>query len=90
MTAPSNVTYEIGELRIDTGRRVLLSARSGAPIPLPHKVFETLLYFVDHRVGPDCAQEHRFLEQLAPVLDEVEQCFEDFVWQRNRCAAARG
>lgn len=46
--APPSVVYDIGGFHVDTRRRLLLSP-SGTPIPLAHKVFEALLYFVEHR-----------------------------------------
>jgi pimeloyl-ACP methyl ester carboxylesterase/DNA-binding winged helix-turn-helix (wHTH) protein len=43
------VTYEFGEFRIDAGRRLLQSRADGTPLPLTAKVFDTLLYLIEHR-----------------------------------------
>ena len=43
-TAPAS--YEFDEFRVDPARRILL--RSGEPLALTPRVFDTLLYFVEH------------------------------------------
>jgi TolB-like protein len=82
MTAQSNLIYDIGQFRIDTRRRLLLSA-DGAPIPLPHKVFEALLFLVEHRgqlleksilmnaIWPDAVVEENSLNQVITTLRRV-------------------
>src|SRR5215470_1399783 len=39
--------YEFGEFQLDTGKR-LLRRLDGTPVPLTPKVFETLLYMLEH------------------------------------------
>ncbi len=39
--------FEFGEFRVDTAKRLLLK-RDGEPVPLTPKVFDTLLYLVEH------------------------------------------
>jgi DNA-binding winged helix-turn-helix (wHTH) protein len=38
--------YEFAEFRIDAGKRALF--RNGAPVVLTPRVFDTLLYLVEH------------------------------------------
>jgi len=47
MNRESHEVYEFGGFRLDARRRVLMGA-DGAPIALKPKVFDTLLYFVEH------------------------------------------
>src|SRR5215510_15386018 len=47
MATSSNITYEFGPFRMDTDRYLLL--RDEQSIPLSPKVFETLLFLVQHR-----------------------------------------
>jgi pimeloyl-ACP methyl ester carboxylesterase/DNA-binding winged helix-turn-helix (wHTH) protein len=47
--SPQRVTYEFGEFRIDAGRRLLQARTDGTALPLTAKVFDTLLYLVEHR-----------------------------------------
>ena len=73
--------YEFGEFRLDTANRVLL--REGAPVPLTPRVFETLLYMVEHRdtilgkdqlmeaVWPDVVVEENNLTQNISTLRRV-------------------
>jgi TolB-like protein len=49
MATDPPVQYEFGGFRLDGRRRQLFSADAGEPVPLTPKVFETLLYFVEHR-----------------------------------------
>jgi TolB-like protein len=62
--------YEFGEFRLDACRRVLSAGRDGARIPLPSKVFDAALYFVQ-RPGELIAKE-RILADLWPgaVVEE--------------------
>jgi hypothetical protein len=48
----AHVVYEFGTFRLDPKQRLLASRDDGSPIPLAHKVFETLLYFVERRGEP--------------------------------------
>ncbi len=45
-TSPGK-SYEFGEFRLDPEKR-LFQRRDGAPVPLTPRVFDTLLYFVQH------------------------------------------
>jgi TolB-like protein len=83
MTAQPNIIYEIGQFRIDTRRRLLLSAQDGAPIPLAHKVLEALVFLVEHRgqllekstlisaIWPDVVVEENSLNQVITTLRRV-------------------
>ena len=48
MESSSSVAYEFGEFRVDATQRLLRSRVDGEPIALTPKVFETLLYLVEH------------------------------------------
>ena len=41
-------TYEFGDFRLDAQRRVLTSRADGLPLQVTGKVFDTLLYLVEH------------------------------------------
>jgi len=43
------VVYEFGEFQLDVAQRLLRARADGQPVPLTSKVFETLLYLVEHR-----------------------------------------
>jgi DNA-binding winged helix-turn-helix (wHTH) protein len=45
--ASASQFYEFGEFRLDVLKRLLLR-RNGVPMPLAPKVFDTLLYLVQH------------------------------------------
>ncbi len=72
-------TYEFGDFRIDAARRLLLS-RKGESIPLTPKVFDTLLYLVEHHgqvrdkdemmqaIWPDTIVEENNLNQSISAL----------------------
>ncbi|HJY07430.1 MAG TPA: hypothetical protein VJ323_14005, partial [Bryobacteraceae bacterium] len=40
--------YEFGEFQLDALRRVLSSRRDGEPLQVSARVFDALLYFVEH------------------------------------------
>jgi TolB-like protein/DNA-binding winged helix-turn-helix (wHTH) protein len=63
-------TYEFGDFRIDPQRRVLVS-RSGQPVQVTGKVFDTLLYLVEH-VG-ELLDKRTLMEALWPqvVVEEA-------------------
>src|ERR1700676_292248 len=81
MSRPEAAIYEFGEFRIDTGKRLLL--RAGEPVPLTPKVFDTLLYLVEHcekiveknelmlAVWPDTVVEENNLNQNVSTLRRV-------------------
>src|SRR5215472_9777073 len=74
--------YEFGEFQIDTGRR-LLRRLDGTPVPLTPRVFETLLYMVEHHdavldkerimeaVWPDSIVEENNLAQAISKLRQI-------------------
>src|SRR5215471_994048 len=47
MNEPKSHNYEFGDFRVDTARRQLLR-RGGEVLPLKPKVFDTLLYLLQH------------------------------------------
>jgi TolB-like protein/DNA-binding winged helix-turn-helix (wHTH) protein/Tfp pilus assembly protein PilF len=79
--APPAPVYEFGDFRLDAGKRLLW--RAGAPVPLRPRVFETLLYLVQHRdtlldkerlidaVWPDAIVEENNLTQNISTLRRV-------------------
>ncbi len=81
MNAPPAHVYEFGDFRLDASKRLLL--REGAPVPLKPRVFETLLYLVEHHdtvldkerlmeaVWPDSIVEENNLTQNISTLRRV-------------------
>jgi TolB-like protein/DNA-binding winged helix-turn-helix (wHTH) protein/Tfp pilus assembly protein PilF len=73
--------YEFGDFRLDAGKRVLW--RAGTPVPLRPRVFETLLFLVEHHdtvldkerlmeaVWPDSIVEENNLSQHISTLRRV-------------------
>src|SRR6516162_1203958 len=55
--------YEFGEFQIDTGRR-LLRRLDGTAVPLTPRVFETLLYMVEHH--DTVLDKERLMEAVWP------------------------
>jgi len=49
MSAEQTTIYDFGEFALEVQRRRLLQRATGAVIPLTAKVFDTLLYLVEHR-----------------------------------------
>ena len=47
MQTPLANIYEFGEFQLDTAKR-LLRRLDGTPVPLTSRVFDTLLYMVEH------------------------------------------
>jgi TolB-like protein len=76
----AKIFYEFREFRLDPQQRLLLVQRDARPIPLPPKVFETLLYFVERRgelldkatllkaVWPNVVVEENSLNQNISVI----------------------
>ena len=74
-------TYDFGDFRIDTGKRLLL--RAGDHVPLTPKVFDTLLLLVAHQgqvldkqelmsaIWPDTAVEENNLNQNISTLRRI-------------------
>src|SRR5213594_2294248 len=67
-TSPANI-YEFGEFRLDTAKR-LLRRLDGTPVPLTPRVFDTLLYMVEHHA--DVLDKERIMEVVWPdsVVEE--------------------
>jgi TolB-like protein/DNA-binding winged helix-turn-helix (wHTH) protein len=82
MQSPSVHLYEFGGFKLDSGRR-LLWRTDGTPVPLTPRVFETLLYMVEHHdavvdkerimeaVWPDSIVEENNLAQAISKLRHV-------------------
>ena len=81
INAPPAHVYEFGDFRLDAGKRLLW--RAGAQVPLTPRVFETLLYLVEHHdtvldkerlmeaVWPDSIVEENNLTQNISTLRRV-------------------
>ena len=82
MQAPPAHLYEFGDFRLDTGKR-LLRRLDGTTVPLTPRVFETLLYMVEHHdtvldkeqlmeaVWPDSIVEENNLSQNISTLRRI-------------------
>ena len=83
MNEPKTHIYEFGDFRIDVGRRLLLLRSDGESVPLTPKVFDTLLYLVEHSgavldkdalmaaIWPDIVVEENNLSQNIYTLRRV-------------------
>src|SRR3954469_7555780 len=81
MNAPPALVYEFGDFRLETAKRLLW--RGEAPVPLTPRVFDTLLYMVEHHdtvldkerlmeaVWPDSIVEENNLTQNISTLRRV-------------------
>jgi TolB-like protein/DNA-binding winged helix-turn-helix (wHTH) protein/Flp pilus assembly protein TadD len=81
MNAPPVHIYEFGDFRLDAEKRLL--SRAGVPVPLTPRVFETLLYLIEHNgsvldkerlmeaVWPDSIVEENNLTQNISTLRRV-------------------
>src|SRR5947207_919697 len=81
MNVPPGHVYEFGEFHLDAAKRLLW--RDGVPVPLTPRVFETLLYMVEHHdtvldkerlmeaVWPDSIVEENNLTQNISTLRRV-------------------
>src|SRR5213082_3157966 len=81
MNGPSAQVYEFGDFRLDAGKRLLW--RADTQVPLTPRVFETLLYLVEHHdtvldkerlmeaVWPDSIVEENNLTQNISTLRRV-------------------
>src|ERR1043166_3954332 len=82
MRAPPVHLYEFGDFRLDTAKR-LLRQLDGTPVPLTPRVFETLLFMVEHQgivldkerlmeaVWPDSIVEENNLSQNISTLRRI-------------------
>src|SRR6266699_6569164 len=81
MNAPPANVYEFGDFHLDAEKRLLW--RGDAPVPLTPRVFETLLYMVEHHdtvldkerlmeaVWPDSVVEENNLSQNISTLRRI-------------------
>src|ERR1700745_3258359 len=82
METPAVSFYEFGEFQLDAAKR-LLRRENGPPVPLTPRVFDTLLYMVQHHdsvldkerimeaVWPDSIVEENNLAQAISKLRQV-------------------
>src|SRR3954470_24395584 len=82
MAVEKRIVYEFGGFALEAGRRLLRRA-SGEPIALTAKVFDTLLYLVEHRgetldkdtllraIWPELVVEENNLTQNISTLRQV-------------------
>lgn len=63
---PGRFTYAFGDFQIDPQRRVLLSRSSGEPVQVTGKVFDTLLYLVEH--AGELLDKRTLMEALWPQV----------------------
>ncbi len=62
----SHVIYEFGDFRLDATRRLLFARGNSEPLPITTKVFETLLYLVEHQ--GELLEKDRLIAELWPGL----------------------
>ncbi len=62
----SRALYEFGDFALDLGQQVLLRLDSGETIPLTAKVFDTLVYLVEHAGEP--LDKEVLLQAIWPAL----------------------
>jgi adenylate cyclase len=79
----ARIVYEFSNFRLDPQQRLLLCGADQRPVPLPPKVFETLLYFVERRgellekgtllkaIWPNVVVEENSLNQNISTLRRV-------------------
>src|SRR5215211_2102972 len=82
MQTPQANLYEFGDFQLDRGKRVLRRV-DGTPVPLTPRVFDTLLYMVEHHdsvldkerimeaVWPDSIVEENNLAQAISKLRQI-------------------
>jgi len=80
---PTRVLYEFGDFALDVGQQHLLRRDTGEAIPLAGKVFDTLLYLVEHAgepldkdlllhsIWPDVIVEENSLTQNVSTLRQL-------------------
>ena len=62
----SHLIYEVGDFRLDATRRLLFAKGGSDPLPITPKVFEAILYFVEH--PGELLEKDRLLAELWPGL----------------------
>src|SRR5947208_5722777 len=70
--------YEFGEFQLDTGNR-LLRRLDGTPVPLTPRVFETLLYIVEHHDA--VLDKERIMEAVWPDSIVEENNLAQAIWK---------
>src|SRR5262245_20883921 len=78
MQTASIYTYEFGEFQLDTGKR-LLRRLDGTPVPLTPRVFETLLYMVEHHDA--VLDKERIMEAVWPDSIVEENNLAQAIWK---------
>jgi DNA-binding winged helix-turn-helix (wHTH) protein len=65
-----HVVYEFGDFRLDASRRLLFATGAAEPLAITPRVFDTILYFVEHR--GELLEKSRLLADLWPgvVVEE--------------------
>jgi TolB-like protein/DNA-binding winged helix-turn-helix (wHTH) protein len=98
MPTPPAKLYEFGAFRLDPAKR-LLQRLDGTPVPLTPRVFETLLYIVEHHdavldkerimeaVWPDSIVEEN---NLAQAISKLRQVFGETPGSHNYIATVPG
>ena len=61
-----HVIYEFGDFRLDATRRLLFARSRSDPVAVKPKVFETILYFVEH--SGQLVEKERLMNELWPGL----------------------
>jgi hypothetical protein len=65
-SASAGRTYEIGDYRLDTAAHVLYRASDSTPLPLTPRVYDTLLFLVEH--AGELLDKRRLIEAVWPNL----------------------
>ena len=78
MQTPAVSLYEFGEFQLDAAKR-LLRRRDGTPVPLTPKVFDTLLYMVEHNDG--VLDKERIMEAVWPDSIVEENNLAQAIWK---------
>jgi DNA-binding winged helix-turn-helix (wHTH) protein/TolB-like protein/tetratricopeptide (TPR) repeat protein len=66
MQTANGRTYEIGEYRLDSAAHLLCRASDGSPIPLTPRVYDTLLFLVEH--AGELLDKRRLMQAIWPNL----------------------
>jgi TolB-like protein/DNA-binding winged helix-turn-helix (wHTH) protein/Flp pilus assembly protein TadD len=78
MQTPAVSFYEFGQFQLDTAKR-LLRRKDGAPVPLTPRVFDTLLYMVEHNDG--VLDKERIMEAVWPDSIVEENNLAQAIWK---------
>lgn len=76
MQSNSRVIYEFGTFRLDAGDRRLANSETGASLVLTDRVFETLVYLLEH--AGELVDKRRLMDAVWPTVivedNNLEQC----------------